>query len=80
MMLDPVDMHSKVQVVTRRRDDPRTTFSLGDFTPRSYADNLACDVPDLAASCACVRPRARRARSKQIGPIHPPTIYPIGRI
>ena len=23
------------------------TFSDGDFTPRSYADNVACDVPDF---------------------------------
>lgn len=28
------------------------TLSVGDFRPRSYADIVACDVPDLAASSA----------------------------
>src|SRR5690349_4004521 len=41
------------------------TLSVGDFRPRSYADIVACDVPDLAASSACVRPLARRATSSR---------------
>jgi hypothetical protein len=65
MMLHPVDPGSQRQLVVRRGQDAEATFSDGDFSPRSYADSVACDVPDKAARRACDRPRARRARSSR---------------
>ena len=41
------------------------TLSDGDFSPRSYAESVARDVPDNDARRAWVRPRARRARSRR---------------
>ncbi len=53
------------------------TFSDGDFTPRSYADNVAGDVRAMFANSACVRPFANRARAVTDALPTPPT-YPIG--